>query len=136
MAATLLAQIGSVQKIWSAGDEKHELMLALETAMTLKPRNAIEAMLITQMAGVHAAVVSALSKAGMQAQPYDIAELYTNRAARLMRLYVEQVECLSKLRGESGQSRVVVEHVNVNAGGQAIVGTVTKPRSYGSRAGN
>jgi hypothetical protein len=129
LAGTLVNQIVSVQKAWPVGDDKHKLMVALETAITLKPRNAIQAMLITQMTGVHAAVISALSKAGIQEQPYEIAELYTNRASRLMRLYVQQVEALSKLRGESGQSRVVVEHVNVNAGGQAIVGAITKGRS-------
>ncbi|MFL6353075.1 MAG: hypothetical protein ACJ74Z_14675 [Bryobacteraceae bacterium] len=129
LAATLVNQIVSVHNAWPAGDDKQKLMIALETAITLKPRNAIEAMLITQITGVHAAVISALSKAGLKEQPYEIAELYTNRASRLMRLYVQQIEALSKLRGESGQSRVVVEHVNVNAGGQAIVGAITKGQS-------
>jgi hypothetical protein len=46
------------------------------------------------------------------------------RAMRLMRLFTEQVEAMSKLKGRSGQQRVVVEHVTVAAGGQAIVGAV------------
>ena len=41
-----------------------------------------------------------------------------------MRLFTEQLEAMAKLKGKSGQQRVVVEHVNVAAGGQAIVGTV------------
>jgi hypothetical protein len=41
-----------------------------------------------------------------------------------MRLFNEQVETMAKLKGKIGQQRVVVEHVNVAAGGQAIVGTV------------
>ena len=41
-----------------------------------------------------------------------------------MRLFTEQVEAMSKLKGKSGQQRVVVEHVTVAAGGQAIVGAV------------
>jgi hypothetical protein len=85
-------------------------------------------MLITQMAGVHAAAVSAMYKAGTQEHPYEIGELYTNRAIRLIRLYMQQVEALSKLRSESGQERLVVEHVNVNAAGQAIVGVIAKDR--------
>lgn len=52
----------------------------------LKPRNAIEAMLITQMTGVYAAVISALFKAGVQEQPLEIAELYTNRASQRRRI--------------------------------------------------
>ncbi len=41
-----------------------------------------------------------------------------------MGLFTEQVETMAKLKGKSGQQRVVVEHVNVAAGGQAIVGAV------------
>jgi hypothetical protein len=40
-----------------------------------------------------------------------------------MRLFVEQVEPMTKLKGKGGQ-RVIVEHVTVAAGGQAIVGAV------------
>ena len=36
----------------------------------------------------------------------------------------KQVETKMKLQGKSSQQRVVVEHVTVAAGGQAIVGTV------------
>jgi hypothetical protein len=42
------------------------------------------------------------------------------RATRLMRLFNEQVETMAKLKGKSGQQRVVVEHVTVAAGGHAI----------------
>jgi hypothetical protein len=41
-----------------------------------------------------------------------------------MRVFNEQVETMAKLKGKSGQQRVVVEHVTVSAGGQAIVGQV------------
>jgi len=46
------------------------------------------------------------------------------RATRLMRVFNEQVETMAKLKGKAGQQRVVVEHVTVAAGGQAIVGAV------------
>jgi len=49
-----------------------------------------------------------------------------------MRLFTEQVEAMAKLKGKSGQQQVVVEHVNVAAGGQAIVGTVI-PGGRGTR---
>jgi hypothetical protein len=47
------------------------------------------------------------------------------RATRLMRLFNEQLEAMAKLKGKTGQQKVTVEHVHVNAGGQAIVGAVT-----------
>lgn len=57
-------------------------------------------------------------------QSTDAVDRNVNRAVRLGRLFVEQTEALQKLRGQSGQQRVVVEHVTVEAGGQAIVGPV------------
>ena len=38
-----------------------------------------------------------------------------------------QIEALQRYRGK-GQQKVTVEHVHVNAGGQAIVGVVHAPR--------
>ena len=53
------------------------------------------------------------------------------RATRLMRLFLEQVEALQKLQGKTGQQKVVVEHVHVNEGGQAIVGAVSATNGEG-----
>jgi hypothetical protein len=44
-------------------------------------------------------------------------------AIKLLRTFTMQLEALQRYRGK-GQQKVTVEHVNVNAGGQAIVGTV------------
>jgi hypothetical protein len=46
------------------------------------------------------------------------------RATQLLRLFATQTETLLRYRG-GGRQSIVVEHVNVNAGGQAIVGNVT-----------
>jgi hypothetical protein len=60
------------------------------------------------------------------------------RATRLMRVFVEQLEAMARLKGKSGQQRVVVEHVTVNDGGQAIVGAVatSKVREDGGLEGD
>jgi GTPase len=42
-----------------------------------------------------------------------------------MRLFTEQLEAMSKLKGKVGQQKVTVEHVHVHDGGQAIVGAVS-----------
>ena len=49
-----------------------------------------------------------------------------NLAIKLLRTFTTQLEALQRYRGK-GQQKVTVEHVNVNAGGQAIVGTVQSP---------
>jgi len=48
---------------------------------------------------------------------------HIERAAKLMRVFSTQVETLVRYRSR-GQQRVVVEHVNIEAGGQAVVGIV------------
>jgi hypothetical protein len=54
-----------------------------------------------------------------------------------MRTYAVQVETLARLR-KGGQQKVVVEHVHVYPGGQAIVGNVSNPggRDETKRAGS
>ena len=52
-------------------------------------------------------------------QPGDVARL-TNASARMMDAY--QAGCLTLLKLKTkGQQRVIVQHVNVGAGGQALV---------------
>jgi hypothetical protein len=50
-----------------------------------------------------------------------------------MRLHLEQIEAMQKLKGKAGQQRVTVKHVHVHEGGQAIVGAVST--SIGEEAG-
>ena len=46
-----------------------------------------------------------------------------NYATKLMQIFASQMEALKKYR-TGGQQKMVVEHVHVNEGGQAVVGTV------------
>jgi hypothetical protein len=95
-------------------------MLATTTA--LEPQDPAEAMLITQMALVHEALSWAARRlAGADTLPQlDAHERCFNKLART---YAAQMETLKRYR-TGGQQRVIVEHVTVNAGGQAIVGNV------------
>ena len=90
----------------------------------LSPTDAAQGFLGAQMLGTHRLAMSFMSRA---AHPYDrrnMIDRLIQRSTRLMRLYIDQVQTLAKLKGKGGQQRVVVEHVNVAAGGQAIVGAV------------
>jgi hypothetical protein len=82
----------------------------------------VEGMLATQMVATHLAAITALRRLkGSE----NIAQQDSNGnlAVKLLRTFTAQVEALQRYRGK-GQQKVTVEHVNVNAGGQAIVGTV------------
>jgi hypothetical protein len=89
-----------------------------------RPRDEIEAMLASQMAVTHALAMDLLGRV-KQSPSVPYMETCANLATKLQRTFVAQVEALSKLR-RGGEQKVTVEHVHVHAGGQAIVGAVTK----------
>jgi hypothetical protein len=57
-------------------------------------------------------------------------EAYTRSFNRLARTFTAQVEAFRRHRN-GGHSKVTVEHVTVNAGGQAIVGNVDRGKESG-----
>jgi hypothetical protein len=42
---------------------------------------------------------------------------------RMMRIYTKQMETIAQYR-RKGEQRMVVEHITINSGGQAIVGNL------------
>jgi hypothetical protein len=88
----------------------------------IEPRDGIEAMLATQMATVHNAMLrSARILRGSETIPQQ--DSSGNLVNKLARTFATQVEALKRYRSK-GEQKVVVEHVTVNEGGQAIVGAV------------
>lgn len=89
----------------------------------LNPSNELEAAIACQLAVTHNLTMDLLhrAKGAEQITQFDSAG---NMAAKLMRVFVMQVEALAKLR-RGGEQTVRVEHVHVHPGGQAIVGHVT-----------
>ncbi len=88
----------------------------------LEPRDGIEAMLIAQMTATHVALTTSLSRVSHQGS-YQVRESIERSATRLSRTYLAQMEALKKHRAKAQQT-VRVERVNVESGGQAIVGDV------------
>ena len=88
----------------------------------IAPPDAIERMLAVQMAATHVAMMRAGRFLGGadQLPQYQAHEAAFNRLART---YAAQMEALRKHRN-GGKQTVVVQHVNVEGGGQAIVGNV------------
>jgi hypothetical protein len=70
------------------------------------------------MVGVHERALAFL-KTSIHDDYGEFRDQNVSRATRLMRLFSEQLELLERLRGKSSQQPVTVEHVHVNAGGQA-----------------
>lgn len=129
--AFYLGVSGQVATIGAQGrklDETNSNFL-LAVARAVKPRDELEAMLAVQMGAIHMATMTMARRLNhVETIPQqDAAERALNKLART---YATQLEALKRYR-TGGQQRVVVEHVTVNEGGQAIVGNVTSGERMG-----
>jgi hypothetical protein len=121
LQAHLIVQVASV--FWKgAVDTNANAAIAL--IRDIAPKNGIEALVAVQMVAVHNTALEQLRRALLPDQPAEFIDSLSNRATRLLRLFVDQVEALDRLRGGGARQTVRVERVTVEAGGQAVVGAV------------
>ena len=103
--------------------EEQQALGSLGFFQGIAPADTIEEMMAIQMIGLHNAVVESLQRSGHPAMPNDCTIKYLNSASKTSRAFAALVEAMDKHRGDR-QQKVLVEHVHVHAGGQAIVGNV------------
>jgi hypothetical protein len=116
----------------SDSEQRDRQFNAAITAMKgMKPRDELEGMLSAQLIAIHNAAMECCRRAMLGNQTFEGRRESLNQANKLSRTYAALTEALDRHRGK-GQQRITVEHVNVHAGGQAIVGAVT-PRDGSSR---
>jgi hypothetical protein len=96
-----------------------ELNAGLAAIDGMRPADEIEAMLALQMVATHETAMEMLTRA-KQAEFMPQLDGCGTLAVKLLRTYTAQVEALARLR-RGGEQRVIVQHVNVNDGGRAIV---------------
>ena len=104
-----------------AGNDERSFMLAM--IAEFRPRDTVERLLAVQMAATHVA----LTRSGRwlaNAESIDQVTAHYSGYTKLARTYAAQVETLRKHRN-GGKQTVRVERVNVESGGQAIVGDVS-----------
>jgi hypothetical protein len=123
---------GLIGQLANAGSQGRKvdpdgLNFMLAVVKGVEPRDEIEAMLASQMAAVHMASMTFARRLAHvdTIRQQDGAERAFNK---LTRTFAIQADTLKRYRS-AGHRRVTVEHVTVNDGGQAIVGSV----SAGSR---
>lgn len=92
----------------------------------IDPQDPLEAMLATQMASVHIAAMRHSSRLA-SSETFGSLEMNERILNKLNRTFVAQMEALRKHR-HGGKQSVVVKHVTVNDGGQAIMGAVNRGR--------
>jgi hypothetical protein len=108
------------------GERPDAVNLAFMISMvkSIKPRDAVEAMLVAQMVSVH---VMAMRCAHHLGTTEDSArqDSASRALARLARTFPAQVDALNRYRN-SGEPAITVRNVSVGDGGKAIVGNVTQ----------
>jgi hypothetical protein len=117
----------AINSLWlknSDAEGQDKLMSAALAAMAgIAPKDELEGMLAAQMVAAHNGAMECHRRAMLAEQTFEGRREALAQANKLSRTYTSLLEALNRHRGK-GQQKVVVEHVHVHAGGQAIVGPV------------
>ena len=120
----------AVRATWTKGADQASLdmhYLAAAAGMRgAKPRDELEGMLAAQLVACHNASMECFRRAMLDEQTFEGRRESLLQANKLSRTYTMLLDALNRNRGR-GQQKIVVEHVHVHEGGQAIVGAVTAP---------
>ncbi len=103
---------------------------ALSIMDGLAPETPLEGLLAAQMTTTHNMIME-FSQRAMQPDQYPGAiDWNLSQATKLMRIFTRQAETLQKLRSK-GQQNIMVQHVQVNQGGQAVIGDIHQGGGHG-----
>jgi hypothetical protein len=103
--------------------------LGIDVANTVQAGNTVEKLLAHQVAVAHKIAFEQASKASHERNP-AIEAKRLETVAKMMAASQRAAVTLQKLRA-AGPQKVVVQHVHVEAGGQAVVGNVRMGRRRG-----
>lgn len=99
------------------------LKAVLNGANHTNPADPVEALLLTQMLTCHEHALDMLRKS-TKASFGEAAQTWLKLANSLMATYTKQLEVLARYQRGATQ-KVIVEHVTVEAGGQAAIGNIS-----------
>ena len=118
----LLNQIGN--SVSMKGEvQEGSLQFVIAFIKSIEPESELEAMLAAQMAAVHVCAMDA-SRRLLWADTFQGKDSAERAMTKLTRTFTTQMDALKRHRAKAQQT-VRVERVNVESGGQAVVGDVT-----------
>jgi hypothetical protein len=124
----------ATQVLWvknSSPDQRNkQLSAAIGAMIGIAPKDELEGMIAGQLIASHNAAMECYRRAMIGEQSFEGRRENLSQANKCSRTYAALLEALNRHRGK-GQQKVVVEHVNVHAGGQAVVGNVSTPAPGG-----
>jgi hypothetical protein len=106
-------------------DKDDSLSFAISVIKGAQPKDPYEAMLSAQMSGIHWKAMKWME--GLDAAPSVELGLAERIVSKLTKLFASHMETLTHYR-MGGETKITVQHVAVNDGGQAIVGNVNQAR--------
>lgn len=106
-----------------AKDPETAFRRAMQALAEIGPQDGLEAMLTTQMITCHNLAVILTQRAINPGAEFPYTESCLNMSIKLMRTFAAQVEALKSYRSK-GEQKITIQRVDVNEGGQAIVGAV------------
>lgn len=107
---------------------------AVDAAVSAQAANSLEKMLCHQLAAAHFAAIKLTGYSLHNSPPpVEMARL-SNAAARMMQVFQEGLLTLQKLK-MGGKQTVVVQHVQVSDGGQAVIARALRSRGANARGG-
>ncbi len=105
-----------------ANGKEHNTNVVYQSLSDCEPKDSLEAKLCAQCTALYAQGMQYLSRVEKSDMMCQI-EFNMKCAIKLLRLHNETTEALARYR-RKGEQKVVVQHVNVNDGGKAIVGNM------------
>lgn len=103
-------------------DRQQAISESTDNLKALNAQGGLQEMIVAQMTSIHQLqqmTVALANSSGLT----DSKQYYINSAAKLANCFTQQAALLAKLQGFGGQ-KIVVEHVEVHHGGQAVVGNI------------
>jgi len=115
----------ALETLWLTNSHKEAQQYSATVAalVGIGPRDELEGMLAAQLLAAHNAAMECYRRAMIGEQTFEARRENLSQANKLSRTYAVLLDALNRHRGQ-GQQKVIVEHVHVHQGGQAIVGAV------------
>ena len=122
----------AIQSLWIKQSDNEvrarQYNAAIAGLIGIAPQDEIEGMIAAQLIAAHNATMECYRRAMIDEQTLEGRRDNLSQANKLSRTYAVLLDALNRYRGKEGQQKVTVEHVDVHAGGQAVVGLVESPR--------
>lgn len=122
----LLSQLSPI--FFGENTKERDANALLAALHSIAPRDALEALLVSQMIACQTLAMKFLHLSALENQTFEGKDAYVNRATKLMRTFTQQMDALTRYRNR-GQQHVTVQHVQVN--GQAIIGAMNHSEGEG-----